>query len=170
MNGYVNAEGPKTGLKCEIGGCMEIVMRKVGELVPYERNPRRNDMAVDTIVASIERFGFRNPIIITPDDVIVSGHTRRKAAMKIGLEEVPCIVVDRLTEEKVRMFRLADNKTAELSSWDMDLLKTELLELEGVLDMSLFGFEGDKPKPEPETQSESRSIICPRCRAVLSEQ
>lgn len=119
---------------------MQIVMRKASELVPYERNPRNNDEAVDAVAASIKEFGFKVPIIVDKDGVIVAGHTRLKAAKKLGLEEVPTITADDLTPEQVKAFRLADNKTAELAGWDFDLLDEELAEL-GNIDMSLFGFD-----------------------------
>ena len=119
---------------------MQIVMRKASELVPYERNPRNNDGAVDAVAASIKEFGFKVPIIVDKDGVIVAGHTRLKAAKKLGLEEVPTITADDLSPEQVKAFRLADNKTAELAGWDFDLLDEELAEL-GNIDMSLFGFD-----------------------------
>lgn len=124
---------------------MEIIMKRVGELVPYERNPRRNDEAVKYVKASIEQFGFKVPIVIDADGVIVAGHTRLKAAKELGLKEVPCIVADDLTEEQVRAFRLADNKTAEAAGWDFELLNTELLDLEANFDMADFGFEINAP-------------------------
>lgn len=93
---------------------IEIVMRKIGELKPYENNPRHNDMAVDAVAASIQQFGFKNPVIIDKDGVIVAGHTRYKAAKKLGITDIPCISADDLSDEQIKAFRLADNKTAEL--------------------------------------------------------
>ena len=119
---------------------MQIVMRKASELVPYERNPRNNDGAVDAVAASIKEFGFKVPIIVDKDGVIVAGHTRLKAAKKLGLEEVPTIIADDLSPEQIKAFRLADNKTAEIAGWDFKLLDEELAELGGI-DMSLFGFD-----------------------------
>lgn len=92
---------------------IEIVMRKIGELKPYENNPRHNDMAVDAVAASIQQFGFKNPVIIDKDGVIVAGHTRYKAAKKLGITDIPCISADDLSDEQIKAFRLADNKTAE---------------------------------------------------------
>ncbi len=109
---------------------MQIVYVKVTDLKPYKHNPRKNDNAVDAVAKSIKEFGFKVPIIIDKDGEIVAGHTRLKAAVKLGLEDVPCIVADDLTPEQVRAFRLVDNKTAELSEWDMELLIGELEDLD----------------------------------------
>ena len=118
---------------------MEITNRKVSELIPYERNPRKNDEAVKYVKASIEQFGFKVPIVIDADGVIVAGHTRVKAAKELGMKEVPCIVADDLTEEQIKAFRLADNKTAEMAGWDFPMLEDELAGIE--FDMTQFGFE-----------------------------
>lgn len=119
---------------------MEIITKKIEELVPYEKNPRKNDEAVEYVANSIKEFGFKVPIVIDKDEVIIAGHTRYKASKKLGLKEVPCIVADDLTEEQVKAFRLADNKVSEVAEWDMTLLGEELLGIED-LDMSDFGFE-----------------------------
>ena len=124
---------------------MEISMKRVEELTPYERNPRHNDEAVKFVKASIEQFGFKVPIVIDANNIIVAGHTRLKAAKELGLKEVPCIVADDLTDEQVKAFRLADNKTAEAAEWDFELLNTELLDLEAIFDMADFGFEIEPP-------------------------
>ena len=116
---------------------MQIVYKKIGELKPYKNNPRKNDGAVDAVAQSIKEFGFKVPIVIDKDGEIVAGHTRLKAAVKLGLEEVPCIVADDLTPEQVRAFRLVDNKTAELAEWDMELLVGELEDL----DLSEFNLD-----------------------------
>ena len=117
---------------------MQIEEVNINELTPYSNNPRNNDAAVDAVAASIKEFGFKVPIIIDNNNVIVAGHTRLKAARKIGLEKVPCIKADDLTPEQLKAFRLADNKVSELASWDFDKLEEELAELD--LDMSAFGF------------------------------
>lgn len=109
------------------------------DLQPYENNPRINDNAVESVMNSIKEFGFKVPIVITKDNVIVAGHTRYKASLKLGLKEVPCIVADDLTEEQIKAFRLADNKVSELAEWDFTKLEQELAEIS--LDMSLFSFE-----------------------------
>ena len=94
---------------------MQIVMRKTGDLNPYGRNPRRNEEAVKYVAKSIEEFGFKVPIIIDKNNVIVAGHTRFEAAKKLHMDELPCIVADDLTPEQIKAFRLADNKVAEFS-------------------------------------------------------
>lgn len=128
---------------------MEIVERGVEELIPYENNPRINDKAVQGVANSIRDFGFRNPIIIDQNDVIICGHTRLKAAKKLHLGKVPCIVVDDLTDEQVRALRLADNKVAEKAEWDDDKLAQELEEILNI-DMKDFGFLEKDLKADPE--------------------
>lgn len=117
---------------------MQIEYRKLSEIKPYKNNPRKNDSAVDAVTESIKEFGFKNPIIIDAKGEVVAGHTRLKAAKKLGLKEVPCILADDLTPEQVKAFRLADNKTAELASWDFEILDSELLDIEDI-DMDMFG-------------------------------
>ena len=118
---------------------MQIINKKIEELKPYEKNPRNNDEAVPFVARSIEQFGWKVPMVIDRDNVIVSGHTRYKAAKYLGLTEVPCIVADDLTEDQIRAFRLADNKVAEKASWDFDLLEAELGDILG-FEMTDFGF------------------------------
>lgn len=118
---------------------MNIVNKKVDELIPYENNPRYNDEAVEYVANSIKEFGFKVPIIVDKNNVIVAGHTRYKASLELGLEEVPTIVADDLTEEQIKAFRLADNKVSEKSSWNFELLDEELNDID--IDMSNFGFE-----------------------------
>lgn len=119
---------------------MDIVNIKTSDLIAYENNPRNNEPAVDKVAESIKEFGFKIPCIITKDNVIVAGHTRRLAAIKLGLEEVPCIIADDLTPEQIKAFRLVDNKTSEFAEWDLELLEQELAELTA-FDMSSFGFD-----------------------------
>lgn len=119
---------------------MEIKMVKIEDLKPYENNPRFNDDAVDFVAKSIKEFGFKVPMVIDKDNVIVAGHTRYKASEKLGLKEVPCIIADDLNEEQIKAFRLADNKVSEQANWDYNLLNLELEDIEG-LDMSDFGFD-----------------------------
>ena len=120
---------------------MQIVEKKVTELKAYEKNPRKNDNAVGPVAESIKEFGFKVQIIIDKDNVIVAGHTRLKAAKRLKLKTVPCIVADDLTPEQIKAFRLADNKVSEFAEWDMDFLTPELKEID--FDMALFGFEKD---------------------------
>ena len=127
---------------------MRIEQRKLADIKPYERNPRINDQAVDAVAASIREFGFRQPIVVDPDGVIIVGHTRYKAAQKLGLEKVPVHVARGLTPEQIKAYRIADNKTADLAEWDYDLLPLELGELqEADYDLGLLGFDdGDLAK------------------------
>lgn len=118
---------------------MQIIEKKISELKPYEKNPRRNDNAVDYVAKSIEQFGFKVPIVIDNNDIVVCGHTRMKAAKKLGLKTVPCIIADDLTDEQIKAFRLADNKVSEQAQWDFELLDKELNEISGI-DMQEFGF------------------------------
>ena len=121
---------------------IQIVYKYVDELREYDNNPRKNDGAVAAVAASIELAGFKVPIVIDADGVIVAGHTRIKAAKRLGLKEVPCIIADDLSDEQIRAFRLADNKVSELAEWDFDKLDMELLSLaETDIDMSAFGFD-----------------------------
>ena len=119
---------------------MEIINRKINELTPYARNPRKNDGAVDYVANSIREFGFKVPIVISSGGEIIAGHTRLKAAKKLGMKEVPCIVADDLTDEQVKAFRLADNKVGEAAEWDFDLLNEELDEIVEI-DMEQFAFD-----------------------------
>ena len=131
---------------------MDVIEKKLKDIKPYEKNPRKNDNAVDAVANSISQFGFKNPIVIDGNNVIICGHTRYKAAKKLGLDSVPCVVASDLTEEQIKAYRLADNKVSELAEWDIDLLGEEL---DGIfdIDMSDFGFSfaeeaeptGDEP-------------------------
>lgn len=127
-----------------------IIYLGVDELIPYENNPRINDEAVDYVANSIKEFGFKNPIIIDKNNVIVAGHTRLKAAKKLGIEKVPTITAYDLTDEQIKAFRIADNKVAEFSKWDFIKLGEELGGLE--IDMSNFGLE----KIEIETKEDDK--------------
>jgi DNA modification methylase len=118
---------------------LKIVVKDISELKAYENNPRKNDQAVDAVASSIKEFGFKVPVIITNENVIVAGHTRIKACEKLGITKVPCIVADDLNEDQIRAFRLVDNRTAEIADWDLDKLKLEFDNIE--LDLDLFGFE-----------------------------
>lgn len=141
------------------------------DLIPYEKNPRDNRAALDAIELSIEEYGFTNPILVNEEKVILAGHTRREAAILAGLEKVPYIVVDGLTEAQQKAYRLADNKLSELSIWDEDLLKEELEDLlDEDYDISLTGFsdvdltdllkdEEDLEDIEPEEPKEKKTTL-----------
>lgn len=118
----------------------------VKDLKPYENNPRHNDASVDAVANSITAFGFRVPVIIDRDNVIIAGHTRHKAALKLGLKSIPCIRADDLTPEQVKAFRIADNSAGEASQWDWDKLQIELADID--LDMGDFGLEIPEIEPE----------------------
>ena len=127
---------------------MNIIEKRVKDLKPYEKNPRKNDDAVQYVANSIKEFGFRVPIVIDSDNNIVCGHTRWKACKKLKIDTVPCVVADDLTEEQIRAYRLADNKVGEKAEWDLALLDTELAEIE-TIDMTLLGFD-DKEEETPQ--------------------
>lgn len=118
---------------------MKIIYKNVDDIIPYENNPRHNDNAVDYVANSIKEFGFKVPIIIDKENVIVTGHTRLKAAEKLGLKQVPVILADDLTEDQIKAFRIADNKVAQFSTWNMEKLDLELEDI--TIDMSEFGFD-----------------------------
>ena len=126
---------------------MKVQYVPIGQVKPYENNPRKNKAAVDYVANSIKEFGWRQPIVTDKDFVIIVGHTRLQAAKKLKLKEVPVLVADDMTEEQAKAYRLADNKTAEFAEWDFDLLNDELLNLD--MDMTLFGFE-DSEEEEPQ--------------------
>lgn len=150
---------------------MEIIYKSTKEIKPYENNPRNNNEAVEKVAVSITDYGFRVPIIIDSNNVIVAGHTRYKAALKIGCESVPCIVIDDLTPEQIRAYRLVDNKTAEYSSWDFEMLEKELKNLD--IDISEFEFpdlgetldisDDDFYTDETVKNVKVKSIKCPHC-------
>lgn len=121
---------------------MQIIEKTLEEIRPYEKNPRKNDAAVEYVANSIKEFGFKVPIVIDKGGAIVAGHTRYKAAKRLGIEKVPCVVADDLTEQQVKAFRLADNKVSERAEWDFNLLDSEIAEIED-FDMQDFGFEVD---------------------------
>lgn len=119
---------------------IKITLKHISELKKYENNPRNNTDAIEGVTESIKEFGFKVPIIIDKNNVIIAGHTRYDAAVQLNLDEIPCIIADDLTEQQVKAFRLADNKVAEKSEWDFLKLDLELDSLED-FDMSRFGFD-----------------------------
>jgi DNA modification methylase len=135
---------------------MLVEMRPVGSIRPYENNPRQNDSAIDAVAASLKAFGFRQPIVVDEDGVIIVGQTRYKAALKLGMTEVPVHVARGLTPAQARAYRIADNQTATLSAWDEDKLPLELMELQKAdFDLALTGFPEDEilrllTQPTPE--------------------
>ncbi len=124
---------------------MNIINMKISDIRPYEKNPRFNDNAVDAVAKSIREFGWRSPIVVDKDHVIICGHTRLKAAQRLGLEEVPVHIAADLTPEQIQAYRIADNKTGEIAEWNFDLLPLEIRELqEANFDLSLLGFDTDE--------------------------
>lgn len=141
---------------------MDIVLKDIDELVPYENNPRDNARAVKAVAESIKQFGWKVPVVIDKDDIIVAGHTRVLGARLLGINEIPCIIADDLTPDQVRAFRLADNKTAELADWNMEKLNLELAQLSD-FDMAAFGFEelddtGDVEEPDDDPDAMANEI------------
>ena len=138
---------------------IKIIYKNVGELVPYEKNPRKNTKAVKYVANSISEFGFKVPIVIDENNVVICGHTRVLASEKLGLNEVPCIIAKDLTEEQIKAFRLADNKVSEKAEWDFDLLNEEMDEIFN-FDMEDFGFEFvDEEKNKRDTQNKVEGIL-----------
>lgn len=140
---------------------MNIIEKSIESIIPYEKNPRFNDEAVKYVAESIQQFGFKVPIIIGQDNVIVAGHTRIKAAKELGYKTVPCIVADDLTPEQIKAFRLADNKVAEKAEWDFDLLGDELDDILNI-DMEAFGFDFEIEEEEPEVHEDDYKIDPPK--------
>ena len=146
----------------------------INELIPYTKNPRKNDEAVEAVANSIKEFGFKVPIVIDSKNNVVCGHTRLKAAKKLKLDSVPCVIADDLTEEQIKAFRLADNKVGELAEWDFDLLGEEL---DGIFDINMgdFGFDfgsdtgfnedalNELFADAPEKEKKPKMIKCPHC-------
>lgn len=139
------------------------------DLVPYENNPRVNDYAVKKVMESIEEFGFRNPILVDADMVIIAGHTRREASILAGLKKVPYIVTDDLSPEQVKAYRIADNKLGEMATWDEEMLKEELfglkeidfpLEAVGFTEMDLMElFEEKDPEIKEKKPKEEKTTL-----------
>ena len=144
---------------------MQIEEMRVADLIPYENNPRKNDEAVEAVAASIKEFGFKVPIIVDADNVIIAGHTRLKAAKMLGMETVPAIRADDLTDEQVKAFRLADNKTAELAGWDFTALEAEKEELAD-FNMERFGFEESGEKADTEDNPYTKKTDIPHYDVV----
>ena len=132
------------------GDTVNIKNVQLKDIKPYEKNARNNKNAVDKVTQSIKEFGFKVPIVLDKNNVIVCGHTRYEAAKKLKMAAVPCVIADDLTENQIKAYRLADNKVAEFSTWDFDILKDELFAIDDI-DMSDFGFDlsfGDDEEQE----------------------
>lgn len=148
---------------------MKIIEKPIEEIRPYENNPRVNDRAVEKVAESIAQFGFKQPIVIDKDGVIVAGHTRLMAAKLLGLTKVPTISAEDLTPEQVTAYRIVDNKTGDLAGWDFEKLDQELGSID--MDMSVFGFEIEQKDVTvaldslygEQKDAEPRRIRCPLC-------
>lgn len=148
---------------------MEIVNIAVDKLVPYENNPRNNTEAIQYVANSIKEFGFKVPLVIDSDNVVICGHTRLLAAKQLGLKDVPCVVADDLTDEQIKAFRLADNKVSEIATWDLDKLQLELDFLD--CNMEEFGFISAMEEPDitdfledhESKHKEPKTVVCPEC-------
>lgn len=155
---------------------MKIVDLALKDLIPYENNPRNNEKAVEKVAASIKEFGFKVPIVIDKDNVIVAGHTRYLASKQLGIETVPCLIADDLTEDQIKAFRLADNKVSEFAQWDFEALNKELAGLE--MDMADFGFvnmeaiewaDVDDLTEDKYEEPKKDMLKCPKCGHIDSK-
>jgi len=145
---------------------IEIVYKKLTDLIPDPGNPRRNDMAVDAVAESIKQFGMRVPLVIDAKGNIISGHTRYKALRMLGEDEAPCVLADKLTLKQQRAFQLADNKTGELATWDESMLTRELDDLSEIFNVAALGFVSkvkEKDPEKPKNVTEDGYVVCPRC-------
>ena len=143
---------------------MKIKLLPVESLIPYARNPRNNAAAVDKVAASIKEYGWQQPIVVDSEMVIIVGHTRLLAAKKLGLEKVPVKIADTLTDEQIKAYRLADNRTGEIAVWDTELLKLELNELESLdpdFDADSFGFSEEELEALEDSLAENNIIELP---------
>ena len=125
----------------KMNNSMTIVIKNIKDIKPYEKNPRINDNAVDKVAESIKQFGWKVPIVIDKNNVIVTGHTRYKAAEKLGINEIPCIIANDLTDAQIKAYRIADNKVADFAIWDNKLLLEELADLDNIGEDIFTGFE-----------------------------
>lgn len=154
---------------------MEIVYKSPNDLIDYENNPRKNEEAIAIVAESIRRYGFKIPCLITKDNVIVLGHTRKYAAIKAGLDKIPCFYADDLTEDQINEFRIVENKTNEYADWDYDKLLNELEIITS--DLSFFGIpNSDEIEIDLDINDDDfiqnipidkgkkkKSILCPHC-------
>jgi hypothetical protein len=156
---------------------MNIIYKPISELIPYVNNPRKNDNAVDAVASSIKNYGFRQPIVIDGKNEIIIGHTRLLAAKKLKMESVPCAIVDDLTPQEIKGLRIADNKVAEYSEWDMDLLKIELdgldeftgFEIDG-LDINNFNEDFTLPDGEKEPFQQMTFVLADKQIEFIKEK
>ena len=150
---------------------MNLEIRQVADLVPYENNPRINAAAVKEVKQSIEQCGYITPIVIDEDDVILAGHTRHLALTQMGVEEVECIVINGLDDDQKRKFRLLDNKVGEIATWDIEMLKTELQGLDfGMYEGFAHLIKDDEDEFDDIDVSIDTEIRCPKCGTVVPDE
>ncbi len=158
---------------------MHVEIRDIQSIIPYARNPRKNDDAIEKVAASIKEFGWRQPIVVDPDGVIIAGHTRYQAAKRLGMAEVPAHIAEGLTDAQIKAYRLADNRSGQEAEWDLDLLSIELSDLGDLgIDLNLTGFSAGElnlymrdPDFGPGTEDDQgkldelapKYIDCPHC-------
>ena len=146
----------------------------IDSIKPYTKNPRKNEQAVEIVMKSIQEFGFKNPIILDKENVIVAGHTRLEAAKRLGLKEIPTIKAEELTENQIKAFRIMDNKSSEYADWDYDLLMEEIedlkededfdLETTGFSKADLDNIEKQSEKAVDEIDEDIETEFeCPKC-------
>lgn len=155
---------------------LEIKYIPIDDIKPYKNNPRLNEDAIPYVINSIKEFGFKSPIILDKNNIIVAGHTRLESAKRLDMKEVPVIYADDLTEEQVRAFRLADNKVAEKSMWDYTKLDEELDSILDI-DMSMFDFDINTDDLELDYDNENevedinkKLCRCPKCGHINEEK
>ncbi len=143
-------------------------MLPIGYIKPYKNNPRKNDEAISYVMDSLREFGWQQPLVIDTDSVLIVGHTRLLAAKKLGYAEVPCVIADKLTPAQAKAYRIMDNRSGEIATWDKELLFPELddiLSMDMSYDMEFFKFASyevpsaadlvdDAPAPEPPKKKE----------------
>ena len=154
---------------------MEIIFKKLQDIIPYDNNPRFNQQAIDYVANSIKEFGFKVPLVTDKNNVIVTGHTRYEACKKLNIKEVPTIIADDLTEEEINAYRLADNKVSELAVWDYDLLKEEVEQIDinklKVFDINDKEIEYADEKETTEAKPEEDFCYkCPRCQQLIDKE
>lgn len=156
---------------------MKVKNIPIEQVKPYEKNPRKNDASVHSVAQSIEAYGWQQPIVVDKNNVIIAGHTRYKAALELGLKQIPAVVADKLTDRQVKAYRLTDNKTGELASWDWDMLGDELLDLleddlfTGFTDVEIADILGDidvdavfETAENVQREGKKRTtVVCPNC-------
>lgn len=154
---------------------LHIIYQKLESIKEYKNNPRRNEEAVGPVMNSIKNFGFLVPVLLDKNNVMIAGHTRKRAAENLGIKEIPCIYVEELTEEQIKAFRLADNKTAEFAEWDIEKLEKELSSIADIDMESLFHFPdftaedidvSDNDFLQEDELSQTKKVktaVCPHC-------